>query len=355
MQSQEQIIKFHDDFKRIEFINYHDCIDLLGALIYLRYGASETDLLGRSDQYRWENQLPELHPIGTLSDFYRVEDILADEYREVFNWLIRVANKNRVKCTCDLLVAYGESENPENALVALSDRVLSIGSNEGPMHFDYVKTVKGVVLNPFFWRFADKMIGVGGSLGDQWAALSRKLHAIKRVNIGVLDLQKPKFRIATDNLGSLKYHAYNDERALIDLWPQQGWTSIQALEIRSDFRFFMPSLAEAKKAAIQEGTFPNLGTLSSSDPQEPHPTTESVPNQETDQSATSGKRRGRPPKYDWQAFMVEVVRTANTPDGLPERQVDLENIMLQWCQDKWGVQPSTSTIREKISPCYLDI
>ncbi len=61
--------------------------------------------------------------------------------------------------------------------------------------------------------------------------------------------------------------------------------------------------------------------------------------------------RGRPPKYLWDDFWREVVRIADL-DGLPETQAELEEVMAQWCEDNWNEQPGTSTIREKIAPCY---
>ena len=64
------------------------------------------------------------------------------------------------------------------------------------------------------------------------------------------------------------------------------------------------------------------------------------------------RKRGRPSSYKWDDFQVEITRIANTPDGLPEIQADLEEIMAQWCEDTWGVQPGISTIREKIAPHY---
>jgi hypothetical protein len=70
-----------------------------------------------------------------------------------------------------------------------------------------------------------------------------------------------------------------------------------------------------------------------------------------DQPAINGERRGRP-SHDWEAFYIEIIRRANTPDGLPDKQADLEQSMLVWCQSKWGKEPGISTVREKISPIY---
>ena len=62
-------------------------------------------------------------------------------------------------------------------------------------------------------------------------------------------------------------------------------------------------------------------------------------------------RRGRTPFYDWQAFNVEVAMIANSPDGLPERQSDLKNIMLDWfaARDKF---PAESLVKKHLKPYY---
>ena len=65
--------------------------------------------------------------------------------------------------------------------------------------------------------------------------------------------------------------------------------------------------------------------------------------------------RGRPTKFDWDAFHRKIVLIANTPDGLPEKQADLEKMMLQWCENTWGKQPGQSTVREKLSPIYREL
>ena len=63
------------------------------------------------------------------------------------------------------------------------------------------------------------------------------------------------------------------------------------------------------------------------------------------------ERRGRP-SYDWEAVNFEVVRIANSPDGLPEKQGDLERVILNWCVENWGFEPGESTVRGHISKYY---
>ena len=60
---------------------------------------------------------------------------------------------------------------------------------------------------------------------------------------------------------------------------------------------------------------------------------------------------GRPPKYDWDEFNREVVRRANTPDGLPDRNM-LTRDMREWCIQHWGDEPSDSLLRERIAKIY---
>ncbi len=63
-------------------------------------------------------------------------------------------------------------------------------------------------------------------------------------------------------------------------------------------------------------------------------------------------RGGRPEEYDWDAFVIEIIRIANTPDGLPEKQSELLGTMLYWCEETWGKQPAQSTAKDKISKIY---
>ena len=62
-------------------------------------------------------------------------------------------------------------------------------------------------------------------------------------------------------------------------------------------------------------------------------------------------KRGAPPRYDWQSFDVQVVLIAHY-DGLPMSQAEMEEKMLQWCEENWGSQPGLSTVRERLGPIY---
>jgi hypothetical protein len=89
-------------------------------------------------------------------------------------------------------------------------------------------------------------------------------------------------------------------------------------------------------------------------PSEPAPvsldTTGNSSQKKTTPTPTTAQR-GRPEKYNWTEFYVEVIVRADL-DNLPESQAELERSMADWCEQKWGIQPGDSTIREKISPIY---
>lgn len=69
-------------------------------------------------------------------------------------------------------------------------------------------------------------------------------------------------------------------------------------------------------------------------------------------TAPSANTGGRPQKFDWEAFLIEVVRIANTPDGLPPRKAELVTMMLSWCTDNWNESPGESTVRERVRRVY---
>ncbi len=62
-------------------------------------------------------------------------------------------------------------------------------------------------------------------------------------------------------------------------------------------------------------------------------------------------RGGRPLEYDWDAFVIEIIRIADL-DGLPDKQSELKERMLQWCEDTWGKQPAESNVKKRISFIY---
>lgn len=74
------------------------------------------------------------------------------------------------------------------------------------------------------------------------------------------------------------------------------------------------------------------------------------------EAATSSRRSsigGRPLEFDWMGFARELIRLANTLDGLPDRAATTEH-MKKWCAEKWGREPSDSMVRGKIALLHPD-
>ncbi len=69
-------------------------------------------------------------------------------------------------------------------------------------------------------------------------------------------------------------------------------------------------------------------------------------------SGLDKSKGGRPREYDWNAFTIEIIRIAQTPDGLPETQAALIEQMLQWCRDGWEKEPAASSVKNRISIIY---
>ena len=64
---------------------------------------------------------------------------------------------------------------------------------------------------------------------------------------------------------------------------------------------------------------------------------------------------GRPREYDWDALTIEIIRIANSPDGLPETQAEIIEQLLQWCENAWGKQPADSSVKSRISKIYNEL
>lgn len=63
-------------------------------------------------------------------------------------------------------------------------------------------------------------------------------------------------------------------------------------------------------------------------------------------------RSGRPEAYDWDTFVFEIIRRANSPDGLPETRAELVRDMLEWFSLTYGKEPSESSVKSRISQIY---
>lgn len=69
-------------------------------------------------------------------------------------------------------------------------------------------------------------------------------------------------------------------------------------------------------------------------------------------------KRGRKTEWDWKAATRELVRLANTPDGLPWPQARIEEHMAHWFLKNFDQEPSKSMIRsfvvDRLPPNYRD-
>jgi hypothetical protein len=83
---------------------------------------------------------------------------------------------------------------------------------------------------------------------------------------------------------------------------------------------------------------------------EPH--LEPVDQQSPVMDDVAPKSQGGRPSLPWDDFFVEVIRLANLPDGLPEEQAKLEEIMLDWCERNWRGKGSISSVRPRIAKIY---
>lgn len=89
-----------------------------------------------------------------------------------------------------------------------------------------------------------------------------------------------------------------------------------------------------------------LGRQSGPKPQ--HPVIESVGRTETQVVS----RAGRPQEYDWDSFTMEIIRRADTPDGLPDTQAELVGDLLAWFNATCGREPSESAVKARVSKIY---
>ena len=76
---------------------------------------------------------------------------------------------------------------------------------------------------------------------------------------------------------------------------------------------------------------------------------------EDGQKSKQWPRVGRPRKWDWDRILAEVVLLANTPDGIPEKQSDLENWVCARCRELFDDEPSVSQVRKKVAPIYQSL
>ena len=78
-----------------------------------------------------------------------------------------------------------------------------------------------------------------------------------------------------------------------------------------------------------------------------------IPAHDVEAQGPAGRKGGRPAKFDWDAFYVELIGRIHD-EGAPKEQAELIGYMAEWCQNQWGVDkvPSNTTLKDKISPVY---
>jgi hypothetical protein len=133
-------------------------------------------------------------------------------------------------------------------------------------------------------------------------------------------------------------------------------TSANALRIIGDHSTSLISRTDLEAFARKRNLFPAFlfDTLAPFQQQDKFaPVTQANrPNAVISQEQAPVNRGGRPVQYDWDSFVMEIIRRANLPDGLPETQADLVREMLSWFQTTCGQEPAESAVKGRISKIY---
>jgi hypothetical protein len=78
---------------------------------------------------------------------------------------------------------------------------------------------------------------------------------------------------------------------------------------------------------------------------EPKPVAAGSPEEEPAKQSN----RGRKPTWDWGGAVAHLLSVANTPDGLPEVQADIERLVADWFRQTVDDEPVESAIRKHVS------
>ena len=76
---------------------------------------------------------------------------------------------------------------------------------------------------------------------------------------------------------------------------------------------------------------------------------EPVAQEATVEGAAEQSGRGRKSKWDWDGAVGHLLSVANSPDGLPDIQADIERLVAAWFRDIVDDEPSESLIRNHVS------
>ncbi len=120
-----------------------------------------------------------------------------------------------------------------------------------------------------------------------------------------------------------------------------SFVSRQDLEEFARTRKLFPAFLFDTLAPFEKPTTELLGQFTPNDPTTLQP-----------QEPDAERKGGRPQEYDWNSFMLEIIRRANLPDGLPETQAELIREMLQWFRDRYDAEPADSSVKSRISKVY---
>lgn len=133
-------------------------------------------------------------------------------------------------------------------------------------------------------------------------------------------------------------------------------TSINAFHVIGDHTKSLVSRASLEAFARRKNLFPAFlfDTLAPFQQQSAFASTKmvSLPKIQAPHEPAPVNRGGRPAEYDWDTFTMEIIRRANLPDGLPEKQADLVRDMLSWFQTTYGQEPAESAVKSRISKIY---
>ncbi len=183
---------------------------------------------------------------------------------------------------------------------------------------------------------------LGRLLRDEMARQGQLCEALDRAEHELLEALRAKKLTAYGRVNGndrvphqpIPFTVFMDERIHLTLFDtveganvEQSWTHVQFQT--ADVLAFLQE-RQSKSPETQEATPERLGA-GLVEPKPKHP-------------------GGRPLKYDWNAFTRELLRLANTPDGLPDRPA-LMRLMMDWCSNTWGADnvPAESVVRERIA------
>ena len=66
-------------------------------------------------------------------------------------------------------------------------------------------------------------------------------------------------------------------------------------------------------------------------------------------ASTDPDKESRLPKFNWDQFWIEIVRVANTAEGLPEDKGELHRHMTDFCAARFSDPPAATAVRDKLA------